>query len=106
MPWARIPPNKLINLPLFGIDVIADDGDFVWMSGARGRMHVDKGSPKIFFEDIADAHQAGATSIMIGSQAEAERYQEMLAAQLENEAPAGESDPADEISTGADGQAK
>lgn len=101
MPWARIPPDKLINLPLFGIDVIADDGDFVWMSGARGRMHVDKRAPKIFFEDISDAHQAGATSIMISGEAEAERYREMIAAQglggteavtpeAENDAPEGE----------------
>ena len=71
MPWARIPPDKLIHLPLFGIDVIQDDGDFVWMKGARGRMHVRKAAPRIWFEDITDAHQAGATAIMGGGSGEA-----------------------------------
>jgi hypothetical protein len=91
MPWARIPPDKLINLPLFGIDVIADDGDFVWMSGPSGRMHVDKRSPRIFFEDVADAHQAGAVSIRITSQAEHDRHEAIMAAR-EEEALAQASD--------------
>ena len=79
MPWARIPPDKLINLPLFGIDVIVDDGDFVWMSGPSGRMHVDKRAPKVFFEDVADAHQAGAAAIRIASAAERERHIQIMA---------------------------
>lgn len=77
MPWARIPPDKLINLPLFGIDVVADDGDFVWMSGPSGRMHVSKRAPRVYFEDIADAHQAGAAAILITSDADRERHSEI-----------------------------
>ena len=76
MPWARIPPDKLINLPLFGIDVVLDDGDFVWMRGERGRMRVDKRSPRVWFESAADAHQAGATAIMIAGAEDAEREAE------------------------------
>jgi hypothetical protein len=70
MPWARIPADRLIHLPLFGIDVIADDGDFVWMRGPSGRMRVNKMLPRIFFETIEDAYQAGAIDIRIGSAAE------------------------------------
>ncbi len=76
MPWARIPADKLINLPLFGIDVILDDGDFVWMRGPRGRMRVNKLLPKVFFETVADAHQAGAVGIQIGNEAEEAEYRE------------------------------
>lgn len=68
MVWARIPPDKLINLPLFGIDVIADEGDFVWMRGPAGRMCIDKRAPRVLFESVSDAHQAGATAIKIGCQ--------------------------------------
>jgi hypothetical protein len=83
MPWARIPADKLINLPLFGIDIIADDGDYVWMRGPSGRMRVNKKLPRIFFESAADAHQAGAVSIRIGNQREMEdllAFEEHLAA--------------------------
>lgn len=78
MPWARIPADRLIHLPLFGIDVIADDGDFVWMRGPSGRMRVNKMLPRVFFESIEDAFQAGAVSIRIGSaadEAELEAYE-------------------------------
>lgn len=81
MPWARIPPDKLINLPLFGIDVIQDDGDFVWMRGDRGRMRVYKHAPRVWFESVADAHQAGATAIRISSPAEAEDHKAIMAAE-------------------------
>jgi hypothetical protein len=74
MPWARIPADKLLNLPLFGIDVIADDGDYVWMRGPSGRIRVNKQLPRVFFETTADAHQAGAVSIRIGNQMEQEEY--------------------------------
>lgn len=76
MPWARIPADKLINLPLFGIDVIQDDGDFVWMRGARGRMRVNKMLPRVFFETVEDAHQAGAVDIKISSEAEEAEFRE------------------------------
>lgn len=78
MPWARIPADKLINLPLFGIDVIADDGDFVWMRGPSGRMRVNKKLPRVWFESVEDAHQAGAVGIRISSEAESEQYQNLI----------------------------
>jgi hypothetical protein len=81
VPWARVPPDKLINLPLFGIDVIADDGDFVWMRGPSGRMRIHKLMPRVFFESMSDAHQAGATAIMISNEAEQEEH-DALKAQL------------------------
>jgi hypothetical protein len=66
MPWARIPPDKLINLPLFGIDVIHEEEDFVWMTGGPegGRQRIRKVAPRIWFDDLSDAQQAGATAIM------------------------------------------
>jgi hypothetical protein len=78
MPWARIPADKLINLPLFGIDVIADDGDYVWMRGPSGRMHVNKLLPRIYFESVDDAHQAGAVGIRIHSEAEEDEYRRLM----------------------------
>jgi hypothetical protein len=67
MPWARIPPDRLVDLPLFGIDVIQDDGEIVWMTGGPngGRQSIRKVAPRVWFDDAADAHQAGATAIMI-----------------------------------------
>jgi len=78
MPWARIPPDRLVHLPLFGIDTIADDGDFVWLRGPSGRMRVSKNSPRVWFESVADAHQAGAVGIRIASEAEEAEYEELL----------------------------
>jgi hypothetical protein len=79
MPWARIPADKLINLPLFGIDVIADDGDFVWMLGPSGRrMRVNKKLPRVWFESVEDAHQAGAVGIRISSEEEGEQYEKLI----------------------------
>lgn len=81
MPWARIPSDKLINLPLFGIDVIADDGDYVWMRGPSGRMRVNKVLPRVFFDSVEDAMQAGAVGIRIGNEveeAELEAYERSL----------------------------
>lgn len=72
MPWARIPSDKLINLPLFGIDHIVDDGDFAWFRGPSGRMRVNKRMPRVLFETIEDAHQAGASAILIRSEEELE----------------------------------
>jgi hypothetical protein len=67
MPWVEIPSERLEDLPLFGIDHLVDDGDFAWYRGARGRMRVYKARPRVFFEDLVDAHQCGATSILIES---------------------------------------
>jgi len=65
MPWVRIPPESLEHLGLFGIDFIKDDGDFAWYRGARGRMRVEKADPRVFVEDIADAAQLNATSVLV-----------------------------------------
>jgi len=61
MPWVKIPTDRLPHLPLFGIDLIADDGAFAWYRGAIGRMRVEKADPNVFVEDISDAIQLGAT---------------------------------------------
>lgn len=68
MPWARIPPDKLIVLPMFNIHLIQEDGDYLWYEGPRGKMRVSKHVPRILFETTADAHQAGAVGILLTSQ--------------------------------------
>jgi len=80
MPWARLPPHKLINLPLFGIDVIADDGDYVWLRGSRGRMRVRKQMPRVWFDSVEDAQQAGASAIRISTAAEEEELEALIQA--------------------------
>jgi hypothetical protein len=67
MPWIRIPPDNLDHLPLFGIDLIKDDGDLAWYRGERGRMYVEKNDPRIWVEDESDAIQLGAISILIST---------------------------------------
>jgi len=64
MPWVRIPADQLPHLTLFGIDLISDDGEFAWYRGSRGRMRVEKKDPRVFLEDISDAIQLKATSIL------------------------------------------
>lgn len=64
MPWVKIPPDKLPHLPLFGIDLIVDQGSHAWYRGERGRMYVEKADPRVFVEDVADAMQLGATAIL------------------------------------------
>jgi hypothetical protein len=78
MPWARIPSDKLANLPLFGIDVIAEDGDYLWLRGPSGRMRVNKMLPRVFFETIEDAYQAGAVGIRIGNSKDEAELQSYL----------------------------
>lgn len=93
MPWARIPPDKLVNLPLFGIDTIGEDGNFLWVRGPHGRMAIDKRAPRVFFDSIEDAHQAGATAIKIGGEedrAELERLNAEAMALAEAQAAAGD----------------
>lgn len=65
MPWVKIPPERLADLPLFGIDLISDQGDKLWYRGPNGRMLVEKKAPRVWFDDIGDAHQCGATAILI-----------------------------------------
>ena len=64
MPWAKIPPQKLPHMPLFGYDHIKDDGDHAWYRGPIGRIRVEKATPKFWFDDVTEAHQAGATAIL------------------------------------------
>lgn len=65
MPWVKIPPERLSNLPLFGIDMIKDEGDFAWYRGSAGRMRVEKADPRVYVEDITDAIQLGATAVLV-----------------------------------------
>jgi hypothetical protein len=67
MPWARLPPEKLEHLSAFGIDLLNDEGEFAWYRGERGRMYVNKSDPKVWFDDVGDAHQAGAIGILQSS---------------------------------------
>jgi hypothetical protein len=68
MPWVKIPPKRLKDVPLFGIDFLRDDDDpaYAWYRGSRGRMRVEKANPYIFFEDVADAIQLDAIGIIMG----------------------------------------
>ena len=65
MPWAKIPPENLEHMPLFGYDLVKDDGDFAWYRGPEGRIRIEKDAPKFWFEDAGEAHQAGATGILV-----------------------------------------
>ena len=64
MPWAKIPADKLEHMPLFGYDPVKDEGDFAWYRGPEGRIYVENATSKFWFEDIADAQQAGAFAIL------------------------------------------
>jgi hypothetical protein len=70
MPWVKIPPRRLKDVPLFGIDFLHEDDDpnYAWYRGARGRMRVEKANPYIFFEDEGDALQLEAIGIIKGAQ--------------------------------------
>lgn len=92
MPWARMPPDKLINLPLFGIDLIADDGDFVWMRGPSGRMRINKLFPRVWFENVEDAHQAGAVAIRITNDTDREAHDAITAEQMAAQGPCAEAE--------------
>ena len=83
MPWARLPPDRLFVLPLFGITLLKEEADFLWydMPG-KGRSSVQKSSPRIWFESTADAHQAGARGILLTKSEEAAAAVEMTAADL------------------------
>ena len=66
MPWARLPPDRLFVLPLFGINLLKEEADFLWydMPG-KGAMRVQKSSPRIWFDSTSDAHQAGARGVLL-----------------------------------------
>jgi hypothetical protein len=44
-------------------------------------MRVHKLMPRVFFESVSDAHQAGATAIMISSEADKEEHEALKAKQ-------------------------
>lgn len=91
MPWARIPPDRLFVLPLFGIDLVLEEPEFLWydMPG-KGKMRVRKSSPRIWFEEIADAHQAGAAGILLTETEQAK--QDEAEALKHRQPPEGESE--------------
>ncbi len=64
MPFVEIPPENLKHLPLFGYDLIADDSQFAWYTGPRGRMRVDKKKPFVWVEDPGEAIQLGAIAVV------------------------------------------
>lgn len=66
MPWVSIPPEELEHLPLFGYDLVADEGDFAWYTGPKGRMRIEKSDPRVYLEDISDAIQLNAKEILVG----------------------------------------
>ena len=65
MPFVEIPSENLEHLSLFGYDLISDDKDFAWYSSPIGRMRVEKARPWVWVEDIPDAMQLGAKSIIM-----------------------------------------
>jgi hypothetical protein len=65
MPWVRIPKERLNDLPLFGYDLIKDEGEFVWYTGPKGRMRIEKNNPRVFLEDVSDAIILDAQEIMV-----------------------------------------
>jgi hypothetical protein len=69
MPWVKIPPDQVPHLPLFGIDLIKDEGQFAWYRGERGRMRIDKTEPCVWVGDISDALQLKALDILVEPEA-------------------------------------
>ncbi len=67
MPYCSIPTEKLEFLSLFGFRVIGENDDFYFIIDSRGDAIVDKKKPFIWFDDVADAMQMGAESIMYDS---------------------------------------
>ncbi|WP_031394108.1 hypothetical protein [Sphingomonas sp. STIS6.2] len=66
MPWVRLAPDRLFVLSLFNIELLHEEEHFLWydMPG-KGKMRVQKKSPRIWFESTADAHQAGGQGILL-----------------------------------------
>jgi hypothetical protein len=65
MPWCEIPTEKLEHIGLFGYDVIMEDGKFLWLHGPKGRLVVERARPRLWFEDVGEAVQAGAIAIIL-----------------------------------------
>jgi hypothetical protein len=68
MPWVKIPADRLQHLPLFGIDLIEDQGDFAWYHGPLGRMRIEKADPNVFVEEISEAIELGAKAILVNTE--------------------------------------
>lgn len=64
MPWCQVPVERLQYLTLFGYDILSEDDGFIWAHGPKGRTCIDKSKPVVWFEDAADAGQAGATAVL------------------------------------------
>lgn len=79
MPYARIPPDKLDQLPMFGIEFLREDGNILWFQGPGDVVQaVDRLNPRVWFEDAGEAHQAGAQGILIASAADREALDRAL----------------------------
>jgi hypothetical protein len=63
--WARIPPDRLVDIRLFGYELISGNGSTSWFLGPYGRMSVEINNPRVLFEDASEAHQCGASSIFL-----------------------------------------
>ena len=78
MPYARIPPDKLDQLPLFGIEFLREDGNMLWFQGPGEMVQViSRLNPRVWFEDAGEAHQAGAMGILIASAKDREAIEKM-----------------------------
>jgi hypothetical protein len=64
MPFISIPPENLAHLPLFGYNLLTDEGDFAWYDSPRGKMRVEKSNLRVWVEDDTTAIQLGAIAIM------------------------------------------
>ena len=68
MPWARIKPEDLQFLEMFGHSIIDEDDEFMHVEyNDTGEEYViDKRNPYVWFEDEGEAMQLGAKGIIHG----------------------------------------
>lgn len=65
MPWCEVPPAALAHVGMFGYHVINDNPEFVILQhGNKGNCVVSKARPVLWFDDVGEAMQAGAISII------------------------------------------
>lgn len=66
MPFCEIPKEKLEFISLFGFDIVGDNGDgFLAVKDSNNKLQiVDKEKPHLWFDDVTDAMQLGATALI------------------------------------------
>ena len=64
MPFFEIPPHNLEHLPLFGCYELSDEGDFAWFTSSRGPQRLQKLRPIVWLDNVGDAIQLGAVSVI------------------------------------------